>query len=121
MWSLGMPYLEDVSGMVRKLLNILNRCVKVYCQMISLLFVFCQLIVMQVWWIKACPVNASMTTDYMISAKLEQYTCMVDLLYPAGHLEDAENMINTMPCKPDVASWMALLGTCRIHGNVEMA
>jgi hypothetical protein len=31
--------------MVTKLLNILNRCVeKVYSQMISLLFVFCQLV-----------------------------------------------------------------------------
>jgi pentatricopeptide repeat protein len=66
------------------------------------------------------PCYASMSTDYMISVKLEHYTCMADL-YLAGHLEDAENMINTMPCKPNVALWMALLGTCRIHGNVEMA
>jgi hypothetical protein len=38
MWSLRMPYLEDVPcmGMVRKLLNILNRCVKVYSKMTSL-------------------------------------------------------------------------------------
>ncbi len=37
MWSLGIPYLEDVPcmGTVRKLLNILNGCVKkVYSQMI---------------------------------------------------------------------------------------
>ncbi len=48
--------LEDVPcrGMVRKLLNILNRCVKKsYNQMISLLFVVCQLVAMQVWWMKA--------------------------------------------------------------------
>jgi hypothetical protein len=25
-----------------------------------------------------------------------------------------------MPCKPHGASWMALLGTCRIHGNVKI-
>jgi hypothetical protein len=58
MWSLGMPYLEDVPcmAMVMKLLNILNRCVKVYSQMISLLFVFCQLVAMQVWWMKVCVV-----------------------------------------------------------------
>jgi hypothetical protein len=25
-----------------------------------------------------------------------------------------------MPCKPNLAVWRALLGACRIHGNVEM-
>jgi hypothetical protein len=45
---------------------------------------------------------------------------MVDLLGHAGHLQEAEDMIKMMPCKPDVAVWMALLGACRIHGHVEM-
>ncbi len=57
MWWLGMPYWEDVlcMGMLGKLLNILNRCVKkVYTQMISLLFVFGQPVAMQVWWMKPC-------------------------------------------------------------------
>jgi hypothetical protein len=43
---------------------------------------------------------------------------MVDLLGCAGHLQEAANMI--MPNKPNVAVWKALLGACRIHGNVEM-
>jgi pentatricopeptide repeat protein len=64
---------------------------------------------------------ASMIRDYMIPAKLEHYTCMVDLLGRAGHLQEAENMIMAMPCKPQAAAWMALLGACRIHGNVGMA
>jgi hypothetical protein len=63
---------------------------------------------------------ASMVTHYMISAKLEHYTCMVDLLGHAGHLQEVENMVIAMPWKPHVAAWMALLGACRIHGNVEM-
>ncbi|KAH8968158.1 hypothetical protein BDL97_03G115500 [Sphagnum fallax] len=63
---------------------------------------------------------ASMTTVHMISPKLEHYTCMVDLLGHAGHLQEAENMIKAMPCEPDVTTWKAMLGTCRIHGNVEM-
>jgi pentatricopeptide repeat protein len=64
---------------------------------------------------------ASMVTDYMIPAKLEHYNCMVDLLGRAGHLQEAENMVMAMPCRPHVDAWMALLGTCRIHGNVEIA
>ncbi|CAK9856558.1 unnamed protein product [Sphagnum jensenii] len=64
--------------------------------------------------------NALMTTVYRIPAKLEHYTCMVDLLGRAGHLQEAENMIQGMPCKPNAAIWRALLGACRIHGNVEM-
>jgi pentatricopeptide repeat protein len=63
---------------------------------------------------------ASMITDHMISAKSEHYTCMINLLGRAGHLQEAENMIKAMPCKPDVMSWKAFLGACRIHGNVEM-
>jgi hypothetical protein len=58
-WSLDTPYLEDVPcmGMVRKLLNILNICVKkVYSQLIPLLFIFSQLVAMQVWWMEACAV-----------------------------------------------------------------
>jgi hypothetical protein len=62
-----------------------------------------------------------MAMDYMISAKLGQYTCMVNLLGDAGHLQEAENIVMVMPHKPHVAAWMALLGTCRIHGKVEMA
>jgi hypothetical protein len=65
--------------------------------------------------------HASMVTNYMISAKLEHYTCMVNLLGRAGHLQEVENMVMAMPWKPDVAAWMPLLGACRMHGNVEMA
>jgi hypothetical protein len=62
---------------------------------------------------------ASMNTVYMISEKLENYTCMVNL-GSAGRLHKAKNMIKLMLCNPDVVVWMTLLHTCRIHGNVEM-
>jgi len=29
-------------------------------------------------------------------------------------------MIKAMPGKPDAAVWMALVGACGIHGNMEM-
>ncbi len=53
-------------------------------------------------------------------SKFEHYTCIVDLLGRADHLQEAENMVMEMPWKPHVAPRMALLGTCRMHGNVEM-
>jgi pentatricopeptide repeat protein len=61
-----------------------------------------------------------MTQNCMISAKLKHYACMVDLLGCAGHLQEAENVIKTMPCKPNADVWRSLLGACRIHGNAEM-
>ncbi len=48
------------------------------------------------------------------------HTCMIDLLGGAGCGQEAENMIKPMLCKPTAAVWEALLGACRIHGNVEM-
>ncbi|CAM6069252.1 unnamed protein product [Sphagnum tenellum] len=63
---------------------------------------------------------SSMSTVYMISVNLEHYTCMVNLLGRAGRLHEAENMLKAMPCKPNAGVWRALLGACRIHGNVEM-
>jgi pentatricopeptide repeat protein len=62
----------------------------------------------------------SMGSVYKISARAEHYTCMVDLLNRAGRLHEAEDMINTMSCTPNIYVWKALLGACRIYGNVEM-
>ncbi len=63
---------------------------------------------------------ASMGTVYMILAKLEHSSCMIDLLGHTGHLQEAVNMIKAMPRKPHTNTWKALLSAFRIHGNVEM-
>jgi hypothetical protein len=65
-------------------------------------------------------VFASITTIYMVSAKLEHYTCMVNLLGCASHLQETENMMKAMPHEPHVSVWKASLSTCRIRGNVGM-
>ncbi|KAH9551807.1 hypothetical protein CY35_09G032400 [Sphagnum magellanicum] len=62
----------------------------------------------------------SMGLVFGITATVEHYACVVDLLGRAGHLQEADDLINTMSCEPNVAVWKALLGACRIHGNVEM-
>ncbi|CAK9883073.1 unnamed protein product [Sphagnum jensenii] len=57
---------------------------------------------------------------YSVCAAVEHYACMVDLLGRAGCLDEAESLITTMPCEPSGSVWNALLGACRIYGNVEM-
>ncbi|CAN5976781.1 unnamed protein product [Sphagnum jensenii] len=57
---------------------------------------------------------------YSVCAAVEHYACMVDLLGRAGCLGEAESLITTMPCEPSGSVWNALLGACRIYGNVEM-
>ncbi|KAF8392636.1 hypothetical protein HHK36_022985 [Tetracentron sinense] len=61
-----------------------------------------------------------MLEDYGIQPSLKHYGCMVDLLGRAGHLDMACEFINNMPIRPDASVWGALLGACRIHGNVEL-
>ncbi|KAI5660276.1 hypothetical protein M9H77_29069 [Catharanthus roseus] len=62
----------------------------------------------------------SMDRDYGIIANAKHYTCMIDLLGRAGRLDDAQNLMRNMPFEPDAASWGALLGASRIHGNAEL-
>lgn len=55
-----------------------------------------------------------------ITPSLKHYGSMVDLLGRAGRLEMAYDFIKNMPIQPDASVWGALLGACRIHGNVEL-
>jgi len=57
---------------------------------------------------------------YGISATVEHYVCIIDLLVQAGCLEEADDLINMMFCAPHAAVWMALLCACSMNGNVEM-
>ncbi|XP_057964735.1 pentatricopeptide repeat-containing protein At5g48910 [Malania oleifera] len=52
--------------------------------------------------------------------RIEHYGCMVDLLGRAGLLDEAEELILNMPFKADDVIWKALLGACKMHGNLEM-
>lgn len=63
----------------------------------------------------------SMAKNYNINPKLEHFGCMVDLLGRAGALQEAYDLIKTMPMKPDAVVWGALLGACSFHKNVKLA
>lgn len=62
----------------------------------------------------------SMINDYMISPSLQHYTCLLDLLSRSGLLIEAEDLIRTMPFKPDEATWGALLSACKRHSDTQM-
>ncbi|KAL0374859.1 UNVERIFIED_CONTAM: putative pentatricopeptide repeat-containing protein, mitochondrial [Sesamum radiatum] len=63
----------------------------------------------------------SMQRKYNLNPGSEHYSCVVDLLGRAGRLDEAHNLIESMPMEPDGPVWGALLGACKIHKNVDLA
>ncbi|KAE8670162.1 Pentatricopeptide repeat-containing protein [Hibiscus syriacus] len=63
----------------------------------------------------------SMERSYSIKPKMEHNACMVDLLGRAGRLDLARELVMEMPEKPNSDVWTALLSSCRLHGDVQMA
>lgn len=63
----------------------------------------------------------SMESEYKLKPRMEHYACMVDLLGRAGWLNQAWEFVTRMPERPNSDVWLALLSSCRIHGNIEMA
>lgn len=63
----------------------------------------------------------SMTVNWGLEPRIEHYGCMVDLLSRAGLLDEAHEVVRSMPMKPNDVVWGALLGGCRIYKSVELA
>lgn len=62
-----------------------------------------------------------MQVVYGVDPGVKHYACMVDMLGRAGHLDEAIELIKVMPMPPLASVWGALLGACKLHGNVEVA
>ncbi|GFP79011.1 pentatricopeptide repeat-containing protein at1g34160 [Phtheirospermum japonicum] len=56
-----------------------------------------------------------------VSKNVKHYGSVVDLLGRAGRLNEAHEIIESMPMFPDVVLWQTLLGASKIYGNVEIA
>ncbi|KAK4748446.1 hypothetical protein SAY87_015032 [Trapa incisa] len=63
----------------------------------------------------------SLMDEYNLEPKLQQYTCMVDLLGRSGNLDQAYDLILSMPCNPDDKIWGSLLSSCKVYGNETLA
>ncbi|PIN04934.1 hypothetical protein CDL12_22533 [Handroanthus impetiginosus] len=56
-----------------------------------------------------------------VTKNVKHYGSVVDLLGRAGRLDEAYNIIVSMPTYPDIVLWQTLLGASKTYGNVEMA
>lgn len=63
----------------------------------------------------------SMKDNHRISPQIVHYGCMVDLLGRAGLLEEALDLIKSMPMEPNDVIWGSFLAACRTHKNLDMA
>jgi pentatricopeptide repeat protein len=61
-----------------------------------------------------------LVSKYHLERKMKHYSCMIDLLGRAGHLDEAEHLVNTMPMEPDAVVWGAIFFACRMHGNISL-
>ncbi|XP_071698694.1 pentatricopeptide repeat-containing protein At1g34160-like [Rutidosis leptorrhynchoides] len=63
----------------------------------------------------------TLTEDESLTPNIKHYGTMVDLLGRSGRLNEAYNIINSIPIAPDIVLWQTLLGACKTYGNVELA
>lgn len=63
----------------------------------------------------------SMKSVHGISPQVVHYGCMVDILGRAGRLEEALDLIKSMPMEPNDVIWGSLLAACRTHKKTEVA
>ncbi|KAH0775804.1 hypothetical protein KY290_007215 [Solanum tuberosum] len=61
-----------------------------------------------------------MTTKYSVKLSPDHYACLVDLLGRSGKLQDAYELIKSMPVEPHAGAWGALLGACKLHCDIEV-
>ncbi|KAI5078530.1 hypothetical protein GOP47_0006201 [Adiantum capillus-veneris] len=61
-----------------------------------------------------------MQEDYGVLPALDHFNCLIDLLGRAGHIKEAEDLLQSMPPAPDIISWTSLLEHSKTHANLEV-
>lgn len=62
----------------------------------------------------------SMRDDHDILPKVEHYNSVLDLLGHAGWLNQAEDLLETIPCEENTVGWTSLLNSCKRHVSVDI-
>lgn len=61
-----------------------------------------------------------MQYEHGIETTVQHYGCLVDLMGRAGKLNEAVEIIKSMPIRPNDVIWRSLLSACRVHHNMEI-
>lgn len=61
-----------------------------------------------------------MQYEHGIEPTVQHYGCLVDLMGRAGKLDEAMEVIKSMPIRPNDVIWRSLLSACRVHENMEI-
>ncbi|KAK9291951.1 hypothetical protein L1049_019903 [Liquidambar formosana] len=61
-----------------------------------------------------------MVHGFHLVPRIEHYGCMVDILGRAGLLDEAYEVIKTMPMRQNIIVWGALLAACKLHKNPKL-
>ncbi|XP_072951995.1 pentatricopeptide repeat-containing protein At1g59720, chloroplastic/mitochondrial [Typha angustifolia] len=63
-----------------------------------------------------------MVSEFKIEPQIEHYGCMVDIFARAGFIDEALDVVSTMPCKPDAVIWRSLLDAfCKKNAGLEVS
>jgi pentatricopeptide repeat protein len=62
----------------------------------------------------------AMYNSHKITPGDEHFNCMVNLLGHVGRLDEAEELLKSMPFLPDISGWMSLLTACSLFGNKDL-
>lgn len=63
----------------------------------------------------------TMRSRYQLEPEVDHYACMVDLLGRAGFLDEAVDLIRSMPFEPHSGVWGAILGASKTHQRLDLA
>lgn len=58
--------------------------------------------------------------DRGVKPQVEHFACMVDVLGRSGRVQEAKNLIEHMPMRPNAGIWQTLLSACKVHGHLEL-